>query len=290
MKTKTYLRTLLFVLLTTWIVGCETVVTEDITLNGGEPRLVLDGGIERNTISPLAEQQIRLSSTIGFLDTEDPTPITDAEVVVNDGDTDYEFAHVRNGIYSNSSIPTNLNAEYTITIVWNGETYLGTDSLNEVVPFVGVYSEFEEETEFTEEGYFVKFDSQDPEDEENFYYYRVFRNGEFVIVPDPGNGLTLVESDEFFNGQLRTGVNPNEEAVFELGDIATAQQLGITNDYFGYLVELFNQTGNQGLSFIGNPPPASIRGNMLNIDNPSNRALGYFYAVDVQEVTIEIIE
>ncbi|UII77756.1 DUF4249 domain-containing protein [Flagellimonas sp. HMM57] len=290
MKTKTYLRTVLFVVLTTLTIACETVVTEDITLNGGEPRLVLDGGIERNTISPLAEQQIRLSSTIGFLDTEDPTPVTDAVVFVSDGTADYEFTHVSNGIYTNSSITASLDTQYTITIVWNGETYSGSDSLSEVVPFVDVYSEFEEETEFTEEGYFVKFDSQDPENEENFYYYRVFRNGEFVIVPDPGNGLTLVESDEFFDGQLRTGVNPNEEAVFEVGDIATAQQLGITNDYFNYLVELFNQTGNQGLSFIGNPPPASIRGNILNMDNPSNRALGYFYTVDVQEVTIEIVE
>lgn len=290
MKTKTYLRTVLFVVLTTLTIACETVVTEDITLNGGEPRLVLDGGIERNTISPLAEQQIRLSSTIGFLDSEDPTPVTDAVVFVSDGTADYEFTHVSNGIYTNSSITASLDTQYTITIVWNGETYSGSDSLSEVVPFVDVYSEFEEETEFTEEGYFVKFDSQDPENEENFYYYRVFRNGEFVIVPDPGNGLTLVESDEFFDGQLRTGVNPNEEAVFEVGDIATAQQLGITNDYFNYLVELFNQTGNQGLSFIGNPPPASIRGNILNMDNPSNRALGYFYTVDVQEVTIEIVE
>lgn len=269
--------------------GCQTDVTNDITLNGSDPRLVIEGGIERNTNNPLAEQQIRLTSTIGFLDEGDPNPVTDATVIVNDGNTDYSFTHSGNGFYSNNSIPAELNTLYTITIQWNGETYEGSDFLNEVSVFDRLYSEFEEETLFTDEGYFVKFDSTDPAGIDNFYYYRVFKNGEFTIVPDPGNSVTLIESDEFFDGVSRMGVNPNEEVSFEIGDLARVQQLGISEEYHDFLFQLFEQTGNQA-PIIGNPPPASIRSNIINLTTPSNRILGFFYAADVEEGSIVITE
>lgn len=284
------MKKIFFSLIILIIVSCETDVTNDITLNGAAPRLVINGGIERNATTPLTEQRIELTSTIGFLDDSDPTPVTDALVTINDGTIDFTFAHVGNGVYTNSDIVASLNTEYTLSIIWQNELYEGSDVLTEVPDFDNVYSIFEEETLFTDEGYFVKFDATDPAEIENYYYYRLFKNGEFIIVPDPGNSLTLVESDQFFDGQQRIGVKPNEEVIFQIGDIATAQQLSISEEYHDFLVELFTQTGNQGLSFIGNPPPASIRSNVLNIDNPSNRALGYFYTVDIAEETIEITE
>jgi hypothetical protein len=291
MKTTYYIqRAAILMILIILSTGCETVVTNDITLNGSVPRLVIDGGIERNIRTPLTEQTIKLSTTIGFLDQEDPTEVLDATVVVNDGNQDFVFVHQGNGIYSNATIQATLNTEYTLTINWNGEIYVGSDTLFEVPFFQDVYVDFEEETLFTDEGYFVKFDSEDPQEEDNFYYYRVFRNGEFFIVADPGNSSTLVESDEFFNGQLRTGVKPNEEVIFEVGDVATIQQLGITEEYHDFLTELFVQTGNQGLSFVGNPPPASIRGNIINTITPANRALGFFYCSDVEEATITVTD
>ncbi len=284
------MKKLFFSLIVLILVSCETEVTNDITLNGSAPRLIINGGIERNTTTPLAAQRIELTSTIGFLEDSDPTPVTAAQVSINDGTTDFTFAHVGNGVYTNSDIVANLNTEYTLTIIWQNEMYIGSDMLTEVPNFDNVYSVFEEETLFTDEGYFVKFDATDPAGIENYYYYRLFKNGEFSIVPDPGNSITLVESDQFFDGQQRIGVKPNEEIIFEIGDIATTQQLSISVEYHDFLVELFTQTGNQGLSFIGNPPPASIRSNVLNTDTPTNRALGYFYTVDIAEETIEIIE
>ncbi|WP_298515068.1 DUF4249 domain-containing protein [uncultured Kordia sp.] len=284
------MKKLIFSLVILFIVSCETEVTNDITLNGSAPRLIINGGIERNTTTPLAEQRIELTSTIGFLDTGDPTPITDAQVSVNDGTTNFDFAHVGNGVYTNSDIVATLDTEYTVTIIWQNEMYVGSDTLTEVPNFDNVYAEFEAETLFTDEGYFVKFDATDPAGIENYYYYRVYKNGEFFIVADPGNSFTLVESDEFFDGQQRVGVKPNEEVIFQIGDTAKVEQLSITEAYHDFLVELFTQTGNQGLSFVGNPPPASIRSNVLNTDTPSNRALGYFYTVDVAEETIEIVE
>jgi hypothetical protein len=283
------MKRIFIILIAVFAYSCETDVTNDITLNGADPRLVIEGGIERNTNNPLTTQSLRLTSTIGFLDEGDPNPVTDAMVIVNDGTTDYAFNHTNDGVYTNSTIPAELNTQYTITIEWNGETYEGSDFLNEVAPFERLYSEFEEETLITDEGYFVKFDCQDPIGIENFYHYKVFKNGEFTIVPDPGNSATLVESDEFFDGQLRIGVNPNEEVSFEIGDQARVQQLGISEEYHDFLFQLFEQTGNQ-VPIIGNPPPASIRSNVTNLTNPNNRALGFFYAADIEEGSIIITD
>ena len=281
----------LFLLITAvaFLTSCETDVTDEITLNGETPRLVMEGGIERNTTNPVSAQRILLTTTIGFLDEGQSQPVEDAIVSINDGQTDYLFVHTEDGIYLNAEIPAELNRTYTITITWNGETYVGSDSLNEVAEFDDVYSEFEEETLITDEGYFVKFDSTDPFNIENYYYYRAFRNGEFIIIPDPGNSTTLVESDEFFDGQQRFGVNPNEEVIYEIGDSAIVQQLGISEEYQDYLLQLFEQTGNQ-IPIIGNPPPASIRSNIINTTVPSNRILGFFYAADVEEASLTITE
>ena len=272
-----------------FLISCETNVTNDITLNGAPPKLVINGGIERNPTNPRSNQFIELSTTIDFLDQSEPTAVENAIVMVNNGIEDFEFIHQTNGMYTNSEITATLGTTYTITIEWNNDTYQASDTLIEAPSFDNVYSVFEEETLFTDEGYFVNFDATDPLDIDN-YYYRVFLNDVFTIVPDRGNSATLIENDQFFDGQARTGVNPNEEVVFELGDKATVQLLGITENYYDFLFQIFEQTGSSGFSPVGNPPPASIGGNLLNITNPKVRGLGYFYASDVTEASIIISE
>lgn len=270
--------------------SCETDVTDDINLANTSPKLVIDGGLERNTTNPLNTQQFRLTTTNNFL-SDEPNPIvSDAEVTITDGITVWNFEHQGDGYYANSIISPEINNTYIITILWNGETYEGSDTLNEVSEFDNFFAEFEEETIFSPGGYFLKFDTTDPANIENYYYYRVFRNGEFIITPDPGNAQNLITSDEFFDGQQRNGVDVNGEIVFEIGETATGQQLSISKEYFDYLFELFTQTGNTEISFGGNPPPATIRSNVINLTTPSNRAVGYFYTVGVEEDSIVIEE
>jgi hypothetical protein len=108
------------------------------------------------------------------------------------------------------------------------------------------------------------------------------------VVPDRGNNRTLILSDAFFDGQKSTRVNPNEEVRIEIGDTVAVQQMGITKGYFDYLYSLFTQTGNQGLSVVGNPPPAPIRSNIINLNNPTRYPLGYFYTSDVSEKSVII--
>ncbi|MDY8134006.1 DUF4249 family protein [Aquimarina sp. 2201CG5-10] len=270
--------------------SCETDVTNDITLEDSDPRLVINGGLERNTITPLTTQRLQLTTTASFLSTGELPFVSDASVTITDGSNSWVFTHSNDGFYENSEIIPELGKTYTITINWNGEIYEGVDSLTEVPQFDNFYFEYEEETLVNDAGYFVKFDTTDPINIPNFYYYRLFKNDEFIIVPDPGTRDVLIVSDEFFDGRQRIGVNPNDEVAFDIGDVGKAQQLSISEPYFDFLTELFTQTGNIGNPIIGNPPPASIRGNLINLSNPNNRALGYFYTVDVEEDTITITE
>jgi len=285
--TKQY-KLIVFLCISILTISCETDVTDDITIAESTPKLVINGGLERNITSPLATQQIRLTTTISFLSNEPNPPVTDATVSITDGTETWVFSHQGDGYYANAMMPV-LDKTYTITIEWNGETYEGADPLNEAPKFTNFYTEFEEETIFFTGGYFIKFDSQDPADIENYYYYRVVKDGEYFIIPDGGNSFNLITSDEFFDGQMRSGVTLNREITFEPGELATGQQLGISEEYFDYLFELFTQTGSSG-GFGGNPPPATIRSNVINLTTPSNRAVGYFYSVDVEEGSVVVEE
>ncbi|MEM9361753.1 MAG: DUF4249 domain-containing protein [Bacteroidota bacterium] len=273
-----------------FFLACETDVTDDIDLASSPPKLVIQGGLERNLTSPLVQQEILLTVTNDFL-SEEPNPaVTNAQVSITDGTTVWQMNHQGSGVYSNTELSPQIGTTYTMIIEWEGETYQGSDTLNEVPRFDRFFTEFEEGTIFSPEGYFLKFDTTDPANVENYYYYRAFRNGEFVIVPDPGNAQILIASDEFNDGQQIIGADINGEVPFQVGELATGQQLGISEEYFDYLFQLFTQTGNTGINFGGNPPPATIRSNLINLDTPGRRAVGFFYTADVEEATITITE
>ena len=277
--TKKY-KHILFIFIYMLVISCETDVTDDISLEETTPKLVIDGGLERNNTSPMTVQQIRLTTTVSFLSTNPNPPVIDAQVSITDGINTWGFSHQGDGYYANDTITPDINTNYTITILWNGETYEGLDTLTESPVFTDFYTEFEEETIFNPGGYFIKYDATDPINIENYYYYRVFKDGESIVIPDGGNSFNLITSDEFFDGQMRSGVTLNREIAFEPGEIAKGQQLAISKEYFNYLLELFTQTGNTG-GFGGNPPPATIRSNVINLTTPSHRVVGFFYTVDV---------
>jgi len=270
------------------IVSCEKVVTDELNVADTPPRLVIEGGIERNPLRLDRPQRIRLTTTIAYLSRQQPPAVENAVVKVDDGSQEWIFSHVGDGWYEATGIEAEVGKTYTLSIVWNGDMYLGGSTMQAVPPIDSLYYAYEAATTITEEGYFVRIDVTDPAGVENFYYYRVLVNDTVFIVPDRGNNRTLVLSDAFFDGQTSKGVNPNEEIRISIGDTVTVQQLAITRGYYDYLYSLFTQTGNQGLSVVGNPPPAPIRSNLLNTTSPAQYPLGHFYAADVFEKTVVI--
>lgn len=209
--------TILFTLLIIIVSSCETDVTNDISLVETPPQLVIDGGLERNIKASVTTQQIRLLTTAPFLSNKDFPFISDAQVTISNSANSWIFEHTNNGFYENSDIVLEIGNTYTITILWKGETYQGTDTLQEEVPkFDKFYFEFEEETVFADEGYYIKFDTTDPINVQNFYHYKLFKNNEFVTVPDPGNSQVLVVSDEFLMENNVLGLNLTKISFLKL--------------------------------------------------------------------------
>jgi len=277
-----------FLLLLISATSCEKVITNDLNIKENEASLVVEGGIEYNADTPNAEQKIKLTTTTNFLNNNSSPVVENAEVTISTETNTTSLQHTGEGIYTTNEIQPVIGETYTLDIRWEDKTYTASDKLNEVPKIDSIYTEFEEETGITDAGYFVKINSQDPVDISNFYFYRVYRNDSLFILPDPGNSRTIILKDEFFDGENRLAVVPNEEVVYEVGDIAKVDQIGISEEYYQFLFELYRQTGYQGVSFTGNPPPATIRGNIISGSIEEYRALGFFRAIDVHTRSVEV--
>ncbi len=149
----------------------------------------------------------------------------------------------------------------------------------------------------------------DPENERNFYLWR--NSGTYLIntrpdlftIPD-GNGgsiaapkdccaicwITEEDGDKsvrlFSDTRTNGGVNTEQVAFIEDDGgrfmdkyLIRIEQQSISGEAFEFFKLLQNQLSIDGDIF--DPPPATIRGNMINISNPETPVIGYFRASDV---------
>ncbi|WP_293012410.1 DUF4249 domain-containing protein [Mongoliibacter sp.] len=156
---------------------------------------------------------------------------------------------------------------------------------------------------------------QDPPEEDNFYFWRTLEST-FVLVsepeiltsgpagmpqcppccesicfhtdlPKPGNIVTVSDTD--FNGLYQNRVIAYVEdngTRFKDTYRLELQHMSVTQETQRYLQLVDQQLRLTGSVF--DPPPANIRGNIINLEDPEELVLGQFYAVDVVEVQLYI--
>ena len=257
------------------ILSCEDVV--DIGLDTAAPKLVIDASIKWQKGTAGNEQIIRLSTTGDFY--QNGTPIASgATVFITHGAETYTFVeNIGTNIYTCSNFNPILNESYTLTVIYKGETYIGTETLYPTPDIDNI-----EQTVTTgfggEENTQVKFFFQDDGSQDNFYLIG-FKNS-LVAFPEYG-----VVDDEFFQGNQMFGLyidelDPNDQLVLSLQ--------GVSSRYANYMDKLLNIAGTDG----GNPfttAPATLRGNMVNQTNSNNFPYGYFSLgeVDIENYTIQ---
>lgn len=264
------------------LVSCEKTI--DLKLpNSQTSTLVVEGGIEHPEDGLPATQQIRLTTTQHFFDQDLPTGVDDATMSITDGVTEIDFTSIGNGWYEIQNFNSQEGETYTLTINYQGQVYEASETLPNVVPIDRIYSEFESGSSIfgTDDGYAVKLDYTDPEDGSNFYFWRLIVNGDYIFEADESNRNTLIRNDDFFNGQDVVGLKAHEEFLAQPGDTAILEQYSITSELYDYYFSIFSLTGGSGL--LGDPPPSSVNGNIRNLTDPANRALGYFYVCSVSE-------
>ncbi|MCT4628690.1 DUF4249 domain-containing protein [Winogradskyella sp.] len=263
---------LVFVLLFS---NCEDKV--DVDLNTTEPRLVIEAFINWFKDTPGNEQSIKLSLSAPFFDETVP-PANGAAVFISDSNNNiYNFTEDGlTGIYKNNNFSPIIDETYTLTIVYNGETYTGTETLKSVVPID--YIEQNNDGGFTGEDIELKAFYTDPANIENYYFFEFI--SDIPVIP------TLeVYDDEFTDGNQIFGFYTEED--LESGDIVTIRNYGISQRFYEFMFILLQQGSEEN----GGPfetQPTTVRGNCINTTNPSNYPLGYFRLSEVDELVYTV--
>lgn len=241
-------------------VSCEDVV--DVPLKTAPPKLVIDAAIKWEKGTSGNEQKIRLTTTTGFYDTAIPKVSGATVFITSSNNTVFNFTEDQGpGEYICDNFVPVINDTYTLTVVYNGETYTASEKL-----YASPAIESIEQGIFSGDEIQVKFFYHDNGDEDNFYLIG-FKNGQ-ITFPEYG-----AASDEFFQGNEMFGFYTDED--LKTNDILSLSLQGISERYYNYMNKLLNIAGTDGVNPFASPP-ATLRGNISNLSNPVNYPLGYF--------------
>jgi len=248
--------------------SCEDVI--DVDLNTADPRLVIDASI--NLLEDgTSDATIRLTTTAPFFNNEVPY-VGNASVSISDEDgTIYPFTYTSSGFYTSELTPRD-NVQYTITIIYQGETYTATEQLHRVNPLEFV--EQKDDGGFTGDEVELKAFFTDPIGEGDFYFFEGFS--------EKGDHLDIYD-DKFFDGNsifglyLAEDLTANDEVIFNL--------YGVDQQFYNFMYVLLQQTSGGGPF---ETQPATVRGNVINETNPDNFPLGYFRVSEKSTLTYTV--
>lgn len=254
------------------LTSCEEVVPVD--LDTAAPKLVIDASIkwEKGTIGNL--QKINLTTTTDFYSNTIPVATGATVTVTNTSMStaiDYQFIeNGQTGEYICSNFTPIINNDYTLKVVYKGQTYTATSKFMPT-PVIQKTEQTKKPGFNGKEVYEIKYYFQDNGAETNFY---------LVSAKDDKTLKTeyRVLSDEFFQGNLMFGIYQNED--LKQGSIIKYSVQGITEKYSNYMFKLLNIAGsNSGGPFATTPP--TLRGNIVNTTNPDNYPFGYFHLSEI---------
>lgn len=256
-------------------ISCEEVVNVD--LKTAEPRLVVDANIDWQKGTDGKTQTIKLTTTAGYYDTVIPAATGAIVSVSSSANEVFDFIEDTPGTYVCQSFVPKINEVYTLTIVYQGETYTATETLLATPTIKRV--EQRNDGGFTGEDIEIKFFFDDFPNETN-YYFAAIKNPKKAI-PQYG-----VLEDRYFQNNEMPIIYSDPDLTS--GDVLPSRLYGISKTYFNYMNILLAQTGvTSGGPFT--TPPATVRGNIVNQTNFDNYALGYFRLGEMEflEYTVE---
>ncbi|MEM1134392.1 MAG: DUF4249 domain-containing protein [Bacteroidota bacterium] len=272
MKISVYIILLFFL-----FISCEQEI--DLALNEPDNRLVVEARLELPINVKTTDQFVKLTRINNYFDNDASTGVTDASVNLTDErgiEHPYFLVEGKEGVYKLSGFIPKRGGKYILNIYWNDAHYQASETVVDVPSIDSVYQIFEAENTFEDGGLKLAIDFTDPEGQSNFYFWELYVNNENILRVDSGNSNNVVASDDLFNGQTIRGYFPNEERVFEPGEEVMVKQIGLSEAAFDFYFQIFEQTGQTG-SFI-DVPPSKINGNIVNLTDNENYALGYFSA------------
>ena len=101
---------------------------------------------------------------------------------------------------------------------------------------------------FKDDGYYVGFYAKEPQDQDNWYVWKVAINGEYLSDFED----FMYADDQFVSGDIN---NLELPFTFELGDSVLLEQHSITEEVYNYYDQLDDIYYNDGGLF--SPPPVN---------------------------------
>ena len=265
------------------LAACERVV--DLDLPEGTRRLVVEARLERVIGRVNGNQSITLSTTAPYFSDAPPPPATGATVrVTDDAGVAVTFVETAPGRYTTNQLTVRIGAQYRLTIIYEGQTYESTEAAESVAPIDSLYLEAPRPGRFSgTEGVRATIDLVDPPGLGNFYLWDQFIDGVRVLGPDSSFKYRMVAMDDAVDGLTITGFQPYEGIDIPVGSTVLMRQIGLSERMYRYYFAFSDQVSADGSPFA--VPPASIRGNVSNLTDPSRFPLGYFYVAEVAEAS-----
>jgi Domain of unknown function (DUF4249) len=258
----------LILAISTLFISCEDVV--DVDLKNDTPKLVIDASIKWEKGSIGNNQTIKLTTTGDYFNNTVPVASGATVTIVDSDATIFNFIETPGtGNYVCTTFAPVINKTYTLTVNYAGQTYTATDKLYEVPTVISV----EQNSGIIDPNDIeVRFKFQDNANEENFYL-------DEYIVPFAPTPLYVAFDDVYTNGNITSSFYFSND--FEVGDNVKYTLQGISERYFNYMSKLISISGGSSNGPFSTPP-ASVRGNMININNEDNYPLGYFRLSEIE--------
>ncbi len=257
-------------------VSCEKVI--DVNLQNGEPRLVVEASINWYADTNGSEQRIKLSTTTDYFSNTIP-PVSGATVyITNSSSQIFTFLEEETpGIYKCHDFIPFVGENYTLTVIYQGETYTATETLLNTPTVKRV--EQKNDGGILGNEIEVKFFFDDLANETNYYFIRI--DDPYKVIPEYG-----VLEDRFFQNNEMFGLYFSED--LKTGDNLKFTINGVSRNYYNYMNILLAQTGSNSMGPFSTPT-STTRGNVVNQTNFNNFALGYFRLskTEVEEYVIE---
>lgn len=235
-----------------------------------EPLYVIEGKVTNETT------EVLISQTRDMEVASNGKGLNNASIVItgNDG-IEETLVYQEDGYYrsQNNSIGE-PGKSYTLSVKIDEKEYISNSNMHSEVEIADVSFNWMEM--MGQRFLFLDFSFQDIENEENYFWYRIYRNGEnykWSIGRDKGRDGNIIEMSMLCMTERKAEENKEEdrdEILYE-GDIVEVEIRTIDRQMYDYLNSL-----SMSESTSANP-----------VSNFTNGALGYFTAHSAQRKQIE---
>lgn len=301
-------RFVVYALIISMLVACIDRV--ELPIRAEEPRLVVEGQIT-NEAPPYT---IRLTYTGKYSGPGSQNPadqfVNEAQVnVTDDRGRSTRFVAMGLGVYqtADSTFRGQVGRAYSLSIVLsNGKRYGTKPERMPAVPGIdSVSAKLIKTTNFAKPYAFsYSVNTRDPANEKNYYRWTAYGYTSRLSAGVPcslgspnrcfdrcwttvSSDAVNVYTDEAINGNLLRGRAVLQIPVYAIGpQLAEVQQYAITQTNYQFWRLYQQQSARTGSIF--DPLPAPVTGNVINADDPTDLARGYFAVTSVTRRRIRI--